>query len=83
VPTGDRTSNSADSTGGPRPNRGNVTTETPQPFICLACGGPIARTLANAGSPRCHDCRETDAPLRVDFFTKRQLTADRRLPEAA
>jgi hypothetical protein len=61
-----------------------MTTETPQPFTCLACGGPIAPSLAIAGSPRCHDCRESDAPLRIDLFTKRQLMADRDwLSEAA
>ena len=60
------------------------TTETSQPFICLSCGGPIASSLANAGSPRCHDCREADAPLRIDLFTRKQLMADRDwLQEAA
>jgi len=34
---------------------------------CLACGGPIASSLAWAGSPRCHDCRDAKAPLRAEL----------------
>jgi hypothetical protein len=61
-----------------------MTSEIPQPFICLSCGGAIGSSLANAGSPRCHDCLESDAPLRIGIFTRWQLTADRdRLQEAA
>jgi hypothetical protein len=35
--------------------------------ICLACGGEMAPCLVRAGSPRCHDCRERQAPLRADL----------------
>jgi hypothetical protein len=35
-------------------------------FICLACGGELAEPLRRAASLRCHDCRELDAPLRVE-----------------
>ena len=61
-------------------------------FTCLACGGRIASSLAWAGSPRCHDCRDAKAPLRADLVESggRQLrlvwSADRGrldLPEAA
>jgi hypothetical protein len=35
-------------------------------FICLACGGELAEPLRRTASLRCHDCRELDAPLRVE-----------------
>jgi hypothetical protein len=35
--------------------------------ICLACGGEMAPCLVRAASPRCHDCRERQAPLRADL----------------
>jgi hypothetical protein len=35
--------------------------------ICLACGGEMALCLVRAASPRCHDCRERQAPLRADL----------------
>jgi hypothetical protein len=35
--------------------------------ICLACGGEMAPCLVRATSPRCHDCRERQAPLRADL----------------
>jgi len=35
--------------------------------ICLACGTEMAPCLAKAASPRCHDCRERQAPLRADL----------------
>jgi hypothetical protein len=34
---------------------------------CLACGSPMAQCLVRAASPRCHDCRDTHAPLRADL----------------
>jgi hypothetical protein len=30
---------------------------------CAACGMPIADSLRRLGSVRCHDCRDTDAPI--------------------
>jgi hypothetical protein len=36
-------------------------------FICLACGGELAEPLRRAASLRCHDCRELNAPLRVEY----------------
>ena len=30
---------------------------------CFACGEPLDRPLVNAGSLRCLDCREANAPL--------------------
>jgi hypothetical protein len=38
---------------------------------CMACGGEIAPCLARAGSPRCHDCRDSKAPLRADLVEPR------------
>ena len=35
--------------------------------VCLACGGKMAPCLVRGGSPRCHDCREHQAPLRADL----------------
>jgi hypothetical protein len=34
---------------------------------CLACGARIAPSLAIAASLRCHDCRDTNAPLRREL----------------
>jgi hypothetical protein len=36
------------------------------PFICLACGRELAEPLLRTASLRCHDCRELNAPLRVE-----------------
>ena len=33
--------------------------------LCLACGGEMAPCLVRAASPRCHECRERQAPLRA------------------
>jgi hypothetical protein len=35
--------------------------------VCLACGGRVAPCLVRAASPRCHDCRERQAPLRAEL----------------
>jgi hypothetical protein len=35
-------------------------------FICLACGGELPGPLRRTASLRCHDCRELNAPLRVE-----------------
>ena len=35
-------------------------------FICLACGGELPEPLRRTASLRCHDCRELNAPLRVE-----------------
>jgi predicted RNA-binding Zn-ribbon protein involved in translation (DUF1610 family) len=35
-------------------------------FICLACGNELAEPLLRTASLRCHDCRELNAPLRVE-----------------
>jgi hypothetical protein len=35
--------------------------------ICLACGEEMTPCLVRAASPRCHDCRERQAPLRADL----------------
>lgn len=43
-----------------------MTPEQP-PFVCLACGGPIAECLEQIGSLRCHDCRAGNKPLRPEF----------------
>jgi hypothetical protein len=35
-------------------------------FICLACGSELPEPLRLTASLRCHDCRELNAPLRVE-----------------
>jgi hypothetical protein len=35
-------------------------------FICLACGDELPESLRAAGSLRCHDCRELNAPLQLE-----------------
>jgi hypothetical protein len=37
------------------------------PDVCLACGEPLAPTLALAAAVRCHDCRAAAAPLRAEL----------------
>jgi hypothetical protein len=39
--------------------------------ICLACGREMAPCLVRAASPRCHDCRDTNEPLRADLVDER------------
>jgi hypothetical protein len=34
---------------------------------CLACGAGLAAPLRLAGSLRCHDCRDSGAPLRREL----------------
>jgi len=38
---------------------------------CMACGRRMAPCLVRAASPRCHDCRDSRAPLRADLFEGR------------
>jgi hypothetical protein len=38
-------------------------------FACAACCGPMADSLARLGSVRCHDCLETQAPVREACVT--------------
>jgi len=35
-------------------------------FICIACGGELPEPLRRTASLRCHDCRDLNAPLRVE-----------------
>ncbi len=35
----------------------------PNTPICVSCGGELAPTLARLASLRCHDCRNTHAPI--------------------
>ena len=35
-------------------------------FTCLACGAELPKPLRLTASLRCHDCRELNAPLRVE-----------------
>ena len=56
-------------------------------FICLACGGELPETLRRTASLRCHDCRDMNAPLRVEHarweraLRVRRAILDRGKPE--
>ena len=45
---------------------------------CLACGTRMAPSLVIAASLRCHDCRDTQAPLRPELVEPKH-----ELPKAA
>jgi alkylhydroperoxidase family enzyme len=45
---------------------------------CLACGERMAPSLTIAASLRCHDCRDSHAPLRPELVEPK-----RELPKAA
>lgn len=36
-------------------------------LICLACGRDLPDSLRWTASLRCHDCRELNTPLRVEY----------------
>jgi hypothetical protein len=59
-----------------------VSINTDHRFFCLACGTTLAKSLALAGSPRCHDCRDVDAPLRADLFARQKLVLAQQAPLA-
>jgi hypothetical protein len=37
---------------------------------CLACNGPVEKSLSALGSLRCLACRETNAPLDPELFSE-------------
>jgi len=39
---------------------------------CLACGRPLPTLLLLTGSIRCHDCREDEAPVKVEHVGSMQ-----------
>jgi hypothetical protein len=45
-----------------------VTNEPRPQSICLSCGGALAPALERFASLRCHDCRDTAAPIRLEFL---------------
>ena len=45
-----------------------VTNEARPMSICLACGGALAPALERFASLRCHDCRDTGAPIRPELL---------------
>jgi hypothetical protein len=47
----------------PNSARPNESPDAPSAYCCAACGTPIAGTLSRLGSVRCHDCRDSDAPI--------------------
>jgi hypothetical protein len=59
------------------------TTTTHNEIFCLACGGPVASSLAYSGSPRCHDCRDVDAPISIDLYARFKRELELRTPAAA
>ena len=59
------------------------TTHTHNETFCLSCGGPVAPSLAYSGSPRCHDCRDVDAPIRNDLYARFKRELELRRPAVA
>jgi hypothetical protein len=45
-----------------------VTSEQGNTSICLACGEALAAALERFASLRCHDCRDTGAPIRPELL---------------
>ena len=45
---------------------------------CLACNGPVEKSLAVLGSLRCLACREADAPLNATLFDDRDASESAR-----
>jgi len=41
--------------------------------VCLSCGSRMTPSLVRAASPRCIDCRDTNAPLRADLVERRAV----------
>jgi hypothetical protein len=62
-----------------------ATTERGSTRICLACGDALSPVLERSASLRCHDCRDTGAPIRPDLVSrmKRPLWARLGLRQAA
>ena len=54
-----------------------VTSEQKNTSICLACGSALAAALERFASLRCHDCRDTDAPIRAELLPSLDTTAAR------
>jgi len=54
-----------------------VTNEQGTPSICLACGEALAGALERFASLRCHDCRDTGAPIRPDLLPSLDTSAPR------
>lgn len=49
--------------------------DAPGQLCCLACGVTLTPVLQHAASLRCHDCRDTRAPLRRELVDARRLLA--------
>ena len=52
-----------------------VTSEQGNPSICLACGEALAAALERFASLRCHDCRDTGAPIRPELLPSLEAAA--------
>jgi len=48
--------------------------------ICLACGEELPPSLESAGSVRCLDCRESDAPVSAELVTRTAQAKARQSP---
>ena len=57
-----------------------VTTEQGNTTICLACGEALAAALQRFASLRCHDCRDTGAPIRPELLPSLDAAAPRPVP---
>jgi hypothetical protein len=54
-----------------------VTSEHGNTSICLACGEALAAALERFASLRCHDCRDTGAPIRPELLPSPDPSAAR------
>jgi hypothetical protein len=52
-------------------------------LICLSCGGELGPTLAGLASLRCHDCRDSGAPLDADLVADARLAGEAPASRAA
>jgi hypothetical protein len=61
------------------------TNESRSISICLACGDALSPALERSASLRCHDCRDTAAPIRPELLSRMpvRLRARLRLRRAA
>jgi len=41
-------------------------------LFCLSCGAELAETLRRTASLRCHDCRDTAAPISFELARRAQ-----------
>jgi hypothetical protein len=51
-------------------------------LFCLSCGGKLAEPLICTWSLRCHDCRDTGAPISFELALRARDNRRARAPHA-